>query len=254
MKITSQILTCLVTSGLLLHVAPLQAVTLTVAPATNGNIRSPNAGKFGDQNFIVGDTGAVGTNRYLNGLIAFDLNLPELSGATVNSVSITFTSLGDTSTNSSTPVTFALYLSLREFTSAATWTNFASGQAWETGGGLGAGDRGTLLSSITINTADYAGVDNLGKALTLSTNSIFVDEVTEKLGGKLYLWFGMQAGDGVDGARHVFNLASMSHETSAYRPMLTIDYSPVPEPSTAALAALSVLSLSCAMRRRRQRP
>lgn len=252
MKKPFQILPRLAALKVALFMAPLaaNAAVITVNPTLDGNLRSPSSGTFTGQSFIIGDTGSItapaSEARYLNGLISF--SLPDLAGSTIHSVSLVFTSTGDSGTNSQTPVTYELYLSTRAFTNAATWTQFDSGRNWAVAGGSGEEDLGSLLSSITLNTGDYAGTGNMGKKLTLPTSAAFADEVARHQGSELYLWFGLSPGDMEDNNRHILSLASMRNATIGYRPVLLIDYTPVPEGSTTAFLALSTVLGLCLMK------
>jgi hypothetical protein len=230
----------------------------TYAGSTAATIRSdnPNNNYGGDVVSIVGKTVAPATIRSVFG---FDVSsIPD--GATINSVTFRlFTDRADTAGSGDAVVPLELYQVTGTFSEgAAASTGAANGSvswnfrgpssaAWTTAGGdfsptpLGSTSANPLLvGSGTI--VDFVGTAGFVSALQSASD----------VNGTLSLLVKSSPATEAANAREIFFFRSDEHTNTATRPMLLVDYTPVPEPTTTALLAAGGAALL--LRRRRQTP
>lgn len=220
------------------------ADTLTINPTADAFIRaSQNASQTLNTTnviFLVGDTTTA--NDYLRGLLSFDLSSSALVGATINSVTLTLKINSADASSAGQDVILNLYSLTNTFSEGTvTWTQRNGSSTWTTPGG----DYGDLLAGTTAN----AGTATAGQSVTFSGSDL-TDYAISSVGGSLYLL--IKLADEDTAQRNVFRFGTVNG-TSAYYPVLTIDYTAavIPEPSTAALlGGLAVLGLACRRPRR----
>lgn len=232
------------------------AATLTLNPTADNHIRNGNSGPSLTQNYggnIEMLAGTVGASDFARTLLAFDLSSPLLTGATINSVSLTFTTTTTDTGSTSATVGYSLYQLTQTFTEGSgtvaspstddsTWANRTTGTAWTTAGGT---FNSTVLSSYSTNPNTLAA----GSTVTFGSTSNFTSVVSSSIGAS---YFGLLLKQTTEGSvRELLRLASGENATSSNWPVLTIDYTAVPEPSTyAVLAGLGALGWAAARRRR----
>jgi len=219
--------------------ASLPAATLVLNPTADGYIRasqSPSAtNNTGNIIFLVGDT--TTDNDFLRGVLAFDLSDPTLTGATINSATLTLVvQSSDTGDSENASVTLDLHELATSFDEASvSWTT-----PWTADGG----DFGSVLASTSANASTVQPEDSLDFA-----GSALTDSVSGSVGGSFYLLAKLASEDAV---RNIFRFGSIDGN-SAYRPTLTIDYTAavIPEPSAfALLGGLAALGFVTGRRRR----
>lgn len=225
--------------------AGAQGAVVTVYSSTDGHIRESGS-SFSTTTVLVGRTATAGD--FLNGLFSFDLSaIPE--GMLIDSISLTLYSAAADAGSVNTAVTFYLYDLQRDFTSAATWTQYSSGNVWEVAGAYGTQDRGSAaISSLAWNPSNPSPAR--GTAYSFDSTVAFVNAANSALttDGILNLWLGLDTS--VTG-RHITSLVS-SEDTGSLDPRLTISYAPIPEPTTVWLlmAGLGVAAVHIWKRRR----
>lgn len=211
-------------------------------------------GNDGGNGFQIGRTATEGD--FLRGFLSFDISsIP--AGSTIESATLTLTSRSNDATNPGQNFT----IELRELVGAASetqviWLNrdFAGPTPWATPGG---DIQATALSSILANPATIDTPD--ASAYVFATSSAFVAAAQAAVDGAGTLHMIAVSPDGeAHGSRVVFTFASddpggsgASQVFEANAPLLTIEYSPVPEPASTGLA-VATLSL-VALRWRRSR-
>jgi len=245
-----------------LAVSSASAATLNVFSTADTYLRGGSA----DQNFgattsiLFGNHATVGP---FTGLLRFDLSNPLLTGATINSVTLTLTSTGNGAGTSVTLDVFQLAAANADWVEGVqNGTNAVGSSSWNNkisspgvigatttpwAGTVGARTAGTdyvntSLASFTGNASTF-GTGSLGFT---STGTNFNSAVASSAGGSLNLWVGTPSGAAVS---DFFRIASRETADTASDPLLTIDYT-IPEPSTYVLAGGALLGL-VAFRRRR---
>lgn len=215
----------------------INAATLSLSATDGAYIRASQSGTGGNSLIIVGDTTTA--NDYLRGALAFDLSSPLLAGATINSVTLTLTIASDDSGTSANLIdTVNLHQLSASFTNDdVSWTSRNGTDTWATPGG----DFGGVLDSADGNSSlvDTGDLFNFSGASLTSAGEGAV-------GGSLYLIAALAT---EDATRSVFRFAAENNPDEALRPVLTIDYTAVPEPSGALLMGLA--GLLGVLRRRR---
>jgi len=196
----------------------VQADTLELAPTNDSYIRASQSNQGGHRLAIVGDTATA--NDFLRSVFAFDLSAPELSGATINSVTLTLTiDSRDSSSGGSADAssTIDLHELAASFTnSGVTWTSRDGSNDWTTPGG----DFGDALVSLSAN----AGTVNAGAELDFSSADLRSAVEGAVAGpGAIYLITKLQT---EDAERSVFRFASQDNPSNSRRPVLTIDFQP----------------------------
>lgn len=216
-----------------------QADTATFIASADSYIRASQTAQGANANILFGDTASA--NDYLRGVLAFDLTNPLLTGATINSVTLSLT-VNIVDTGGSQPGLQTI--ELRALTSSfanntVTWTSRNGTDNWVNPGG----DFGGVLATTTADATTVVPGSNLvfsGAGLTSSASSA--------IGGSYYLLLKLQT---EDATRSIFRVVADNGGTTGFS-TLTIDYTPVPEPSAAVLAVGGIV-LSFTRRRLRQR-
>jgi hypothetical protein len=196
----------------------------------------------------------AGTGDVARSLFTFNLTDPVLAGATINSVTLTFTIDGNDTGSTNTSVSYSVHQLTQSYTvTEANWANAATGTPWSTytGSPLFQGGGGvfnpTSLTSASINPVTTA----LNNELSFGSSSGLVSLVQSSLTGSFTLLI-KQTTEPASG-RNLIRLASQDSTNPDRRPVLTIDYTPapIPEPSAfAALAGLAMLGFASTRRRR----
>lgn len=238
---------------------PAQAVVVTFQETgsyTTGitQIRSDQTGNnYGaDGNLIVGRTTAPATIR---GLLSFSLaSIP--AGSTINSIKLTLVTASADATSSSGAAVLNLYNLNGAFvegtgtssgtasTTSATWLRRDS-STWTSGGDFNS----TVLSSKSINPVTVVA----GAVQDFDTSASFVAAAQAALDGGTSLSLLLKLNDTDEGTnlRRAFFFNSDDFATVANRPKLSIDYTPLPEPSAGLFTLLAGgLMLVCVQRRR----
>lgn len=231
-----------------------QAATLTLQDGVNGytggastHIRSDNpttnyngySVPAGSQ-LVLGD---VSTGN-IRGLYSFDLSsLP--TNATINSVTVTLTIHASDGTSSGNTLQVDLLQLSRSFNeSTATWNTYDGTNAWTTAGG----DTGALLASTSATTKTAPAGTLLtftSTALATSLQSAYDASSSFNFLAKL---------DAESLTRDIYFLGGDNDPTLAYRPLLTIDYTVVPEPGTVTMLIFGlVVSVTITKRNRFQK-
>ncbi|WPJ95119.1 DNRLRE domain-containing protein [Coraliomargarita algicola] len=193
---------------------------------------------------LVGDTATAGDE--LRGMLTFDLSsYTELVGATINSATLTFTINDSDETgagkSANETITLNLFQTNTSFTESATWNS-----PWTTAGG----DLDNLIASTTGN----PGSDAQGTNLDFSGSNLDT-AIANTIGGSISFILAIDPSE-VDGTRSIFRLTSNEPVigggvTADFSPVLSIDYTAVPEPSIfALLTGLAGLSLAVVRRRK----
>ena len=211
-------------------------------------------GVGGGSNFIGHAT--TGANRAFRSAMGFPLSdIP--AGSTINSVTLTLYGRGAaTAGASSTLYTIELHELTGSFTEAgATWNNrFDAAPAgvggadvvWATAGG---DFSPTVLSSLTAAPSGVA----LNVAYTFSSTTDFVAAAQAALDGTGTLYMVGLAPLGEVAANETrFNFGSDDFATLAIRPLLTVDYTPIPEPNSVLILGLGMAGLASFQRRLRK--
>ena len=215
------------------------AAILVVGVADNSTLRSgagqADINQSTSQILFVGDTTTSGD--YLRSALAFDLSAPALSGATINSATLTFYVRSSDSSSQNTSITLNLHELSSSFTNAGvTWNSRDGTNSWLTPGG----DFGGILATASGNPRAAAGT-----AVSF-TSATFASAVEDAIGSTFYLLAKSSVEENTN--RNLFQFTSTRDSNTSRHPVLTIDYTPVPEPSTAIFGGLGFLAL---LRRRR---
>ncbi len=239
--------------GLLLSMPEASADTIVFQ---NGS--SPTAGYTGNDvarmeerfpgvNYGDATEGLVGTlgtaDTLFHTVLSFDLSaIP--SGATINSASLSLYETTDAGSVSSA-VQFDLHELTQSFVeSQVTWDDYSTGNPWATAGG---DYSATVLSSITVNPNTSSGVQ------TFATSGDFTTVVQSALDGSesLELLLKLNDTDEAGSSRYLFRFRTEDYGTVADRPLLTVDYTPVPEPASSALIVVGGIVGLVVWRRRK---
>lgn len=203
---------------------------------------TPTATNGASPGLNVGTLAGTGAND-MRSLLSFDLSLLPVN-AVINSITLTL--VARTPDASSTNTTLALQLNAvtQSFVgSQASWQNASTGTTWTSAGGT----MGSTLSTSNISTQAASGT-----TLVFDTSTNFVSmaqsayDNAQSLG--LLIWAPTQESN-TDRAFVAFN--SNETTTLSLRPLLTIDYTVVPEPGSIRLALMGGFALSCLVWRRR---
>lgn len=234
----------------LLSIASTHAATLTLQSGVNGyttysdvSIRSDNPNTTYNYPDNTGNgvyLGSTGTGATIRGLLNY--NLSSLAGATINSVTLTlYTQKVD---NGSNPFAYQIDL-VRENTafadSSATWNNSSTGTPWTTAGG----DIGSTLTSLNLDPRAVV----VNTAYTFATSTSFVSYVQSAVNGSGSLNMALKLdNEATGGTREIYFF--YDNNGVAYAPMLTIDYTPIPEPGVLAMFLCGVGGIMLSSRRR----
>lgn len=196
-------------------------------------------------NLIIGAVPAAG-NPLIRGLFSYDLSLIP-AGATINSVTASLTPYQADGSSLNANFTLNLQqLSTPFVESQATWNNAATSTLWTTPGG---DFSGTALSSIVLNPVTLT--PNVTR--TFNSSAGFVSAVQSSLDASQPFQFIVKMANESPGGRAVFFFVDDENSgaigTSAMRPSLTVDYTPVPEPNPVGMVLCGLVCL-CALSRR----
>lgn len=217
---------CLVTGA-----TALNAAVLEIQSDAAVYIRASQGNQSGNGSMLIGQT--TTTDDFLRSVMSFDLSDPLLAGATINSVTLTFT-VSQTDASSSAG---AVDLDLHELTqgfdeSTVTWT-----VPWTTPGG---DFSPSVLASLSADPTTVSNNDELSFTSVALTNNI-----ASNVGDSVDLISKLAVEDDV--ARKIFFFYRTG---SSRRPTLTVDYTTVPEPSAYAMMAGVVVLGVVACRRK----
>ncbi len=229
----SSLLTSLVAVLASMQVA--SAASLVVGVSDNTTIRLDTTNQGSSELLFAGDTTST-TNGLMRSVLAFDLSNPVLTGATINSATLTFT-VRNTDNGENATMTLNLHELTSSFTNGgATWTSRDGTNDWTTPGG---DFNASVLASFTGNPTTVSPgdeVDFSGSGLTTA--------VEDSIGGTLNLL--MKSATENHTTQNLFRFASTRNtlgNPDYPGPVLTIDYTPIPEPSAALLGGLGLLAL-----------
>lgn len=232
-----------IAAGILMAGSTAQAAVLVVGVGANSTIRASAANQGTSQILLAGDT--LAANDFLRSAVAFDLSDPLLTGATINSATVTFTVRENDTDSQSTTITLNLHQLASSFTNGdgttgVTWTSRNGTNDWTNPGG----DFGGVLASASGNPRTIGA----GNTMAFSSASL-ATAVDGAVGGTLNLLLKSDVEN--TSQRNLFRFASSRNligDPVYSGPVLTIDYTAIPEPSAALLGGLGLLAL---LRRRR---
>jgi hypothetical protein len=229
-----------IAAGILMAGSTAHAALLVVNVGANSTIRTTAITQQGtSQILFAGDT--LTANDFLRSAVAFDLSNPLLTGATINSATVTFTARENDADSQNTAITLNLHQLTSSFTNdGVTWTSRNGTDNWTIAGG----DFGGVLASASGNPRTIVA----GNTMAFSSASL-ATAVDGAVGGTLNLLLKSDVENTT--ARNLFRFASTRNLIGSPvhpGPTLTIDYTPIPEPSAALLGGLGLLAL---LRRRR---
>ncbi len=190
------------------------ADTLVLSPTDDSTIRASSGNQGTNQAIIVGDTTTA--DDYLRIALAFDLSSPLLTGATINSATLTLSVRSVDGSSENAAVTINLHQLTSSFTNGGvTWTSRDGTNDWITPGG----DFGGVLTSLSANPRTVS----LSQGLNF-TGGTLANTAESAIGGSLYLLVKLDVEN--NGTRNIFQLASKENTTAAPAPVLTLDYTP----------------------------
>jgi hypothetical protein len=253
----------LAATGLFLTGPSGTAATLTLNPSADSTVwqRAGNAAWLGQESgaFEHVDFYSYSTGADLNAFGYFQFDLSALSGLTINSVTLTLTKVtantdnegfGTHSTRNDSLNTDRVRLYGLTDAVGNTAQNWTEGLSYTTAGAeldqAGNVNFATDPFDVTNGRAvDFSTLETIsgGTVITLAHASVnsFVQGRVNADGYVTFLLDMNASGRGT---------AVYSSEAAANQPVLSIDYNPVPEPSTVALAGLGLLAFGSKLRRR----
>lgn len=216
---------------------PASATVLDLDMSQGVYIRESQSNQGTNGNILIGTTSTA--DDFIRGLFSFDLTDPDLVGATINSVSLTFTFTRDDPTSENATETIELFNLTSAYTeTAATWTQRTSVDNWTTPGG----DFSGLVTSADANPTTVSD----GSTLVFGGSGL-QSIVESSIGGSVN-FLGKLANE--DNTRSIFFIDA-GRNGNVSPPVLSIDYTAIPEPGTyASFAGLLGVAL-VALRRRK---
>ncbi len=218
----------------------------------NNPLNSNGAGSF----FFAGRTGPLNNNALQRGLIAFDVAGSVPGGATIDSVSLSLHL--SRSVSGDQPVSLhLLQQDWGEGTSSsdgpnpgvgapatagdATWQHtFFPGSTWTNpGGDFNAVASATQTVGLTLTNYNWSSAGMVADVQS------WLDNPANNFGWAV---LGNESGP----TRVAKRFDSRNSATAAFRPSLTINFTPIPEPSTGLLGTVITMGLCCFGRKRRR--
>ncbi|MEM1084960.1 MAG: hypothetical protein AAGI48_12685 [Verrucomicrobiota bacterium] len=218
-------------------------------------IQNNSDGNYGGRNEVL--IGATGSGQQRAGIVAWDVSSLAGQYISIDSMSVTFTIFRVAATTSwginllnESGVDWVEGTDTSGATQPGTVTwDFRQegvlGTEWDLGGARGGpavyGSMGTLALT--------DGVDVVNDKVTINLTAGSLPSNVDTLTEIMDLWTsGGNTGLGIYGGQAQWGLDSFQGSIAADRPLLTVNYTPVPEPTVACLGGLGLLGL---LRRRR---
>lgn len=236
--------------------ASANAASLAVFSTADTYLRNSGA-TAENQSYGAATSILAGSHSSLNGLtnlFRFDLSALPTSGIAIDSVILTLTSTGNGSGATVTLTVFQLSLANEDWVegtqngtvgSGEASAKFLTNQTANWAGSAGARTAGTdYVNTSLASFTDNAGTIGTG-TLGFTSTAAFATTVATAAGGNLNLWVGTPT---LTGANDFFRIASRETAGTTSDPLLTVNYTLVPEPSAAVLGGLGIIAL---LRRRR---
>lgn len=253
----------LAVTGLFLTGPSVSAAMLTLNPSADSTVwqRAGNATWLGQESgaFEHVDFYSFSTGADLNAFGYFQFDLSSLSGLTINSVTLTLTKVtantdnegfGSHSTRNDSLNTDRVRLYGLTDAAGNTAQNWTEGLSYNTAGAEldQAGNVNFATDPFDVangRAVDFSTLETIsgGTVITLSNLSV-TSFVQGRVNADGYVTFLLDMNASGRGT------AVYSSEASASQPVLSVDYTPVPEPSAAALAGLGLLTLMAKLRRK----
>ncbi len=234
----------------------LSAAPLLINASADTWLQGPSSNVANSNNGVSTqlDAGIINANDVRHIVLRFDLS-GIAAGSTINSVTLNTVAVsGDGSSQTSLTLNvFELIGNNANWiegtgavNSGASWNTRNGATAW-LGGANGAGIAGTdytdsLLASFTGNPQTITA----GTSMGYNSESAFATAVANNSGGSLNL---VLLRDDSATARNFFRIASRENTTLS-APSLSVDFTPVPEPSTIALGMVALIAVLVFRRRR----
>ena len=259
------VIPALAATGLILAGASsAAAATLTLNPSADSTVwqRAGNAtwlgyeaGAFDHVDFYSFSAGAD-----LNAFGYFQFDLSSLSGLTINSVTLTLTKVtantdnegfGSHSTRNDSLNTDRVRLYGLTDAAGNTAQNWTEGLSYNTAGAEldQAGNVNFATDPFDVangRAVDFSTLETIGGGTTISlANASVTTFVQGRVNADGFVTFLLDMNASGRGS------AVYSSEAAANQPVLSIDYTPIPEPTTGSLAGLALLALVGKLRRKR---
>lgn len=193
------------------------AATLALPPTADAFIRSgqPIATTKNTTNIVLLVGSAQTAKDNMRGLLTFDLTNAALTGAKINSATLTLKVNAPDTGSEKADVTLNLYPVKTTFSEGAvSWVHRNSANYWTAQGG----DYGDLLASVTANAGTVAA-----KQTVTFTDAKLTDNVASSTGSTFTVLIKLAKED--SGQRSIFRFGTING-VAALQPVLTIDYTP----------------------------
>lgn len=224
----------------------LHAAVVEIEPSRDAHLN----GSFPDRNYGAADSFIVGglvTGSPNRAILAFDISAHVPAGAIINSVTLQLT---DLSRSAGSESDFGLHRQMTLWTEGTglglgpaspgevTWNSRAQGvEAWSVGGGLSGTDFAATASG-TLNTGDGSLIFNSTASLVADVQA-WLNSPAQNFG-----WMLLSSGETI--SRTARRIASREHSSA---PLLTIEYTAVPEPAEVTAIMATVLVSGWSVRR-----
>lgn len=217
----------------------LSGASLDLTATDDAYIRESQGNQGDNDRVLIGDTTTA--DDFLRVALAFDLTNPLLTGATINSATLTMTYAEDDSSSANELVTIDLHQLSSSFTNdGVTWTSRNGTDDWTTAGG----DFGGILASASTNPFTASTNDTV----TFSSGAL-ATQAQGTIGGSLFLLLKLNNED--TAARNIVRFyGEAGVDTEGPVASLNLNYTAVPEPSAFALV-MGVFGVVCLRRSRR---